>query len=206
MCGGTYWAWLGNYYFKHHLFTVGLDKKNLVSTSRLFSGLHSFFSLHIVGSPISTEPAEPNFELKQVIFGSLLGDGSLELSPRSVNPRFTFCQSSTHKDYFILIFNFFSPFCKSLYNSYVSHDKRTNKLYTTLYFKTTSYSFFLSFYSGFYKESKKVVPLSLSLLTPLALAHWIMQDGSYHKNVRVIRPTPWGHFALTPLNPPMFND
>jgi len=64
----------------------------------------------------------------------------------------------------------------------------------------------LSFYSGFYKDSKKVVPLSLSLLTPLALAHWIMQDGSYHKNVGGIRPTPWGHFALTPLNPPMFKD
>lgn len=31
----------------------------------------------------------------------------------------------------------------------------------------------------FYVNNVKIVPKDLSLLTPLALAHWIMQDGSY---------------------------
>lgn len=31
----------------------------------------------------------------------------------------------------------------------------------------------------FYPQGIKIVPMDLSLLTPLALAHWIMQDGSF---------------------------
>src|SRR5271156_6543416 len=34
------------------------------------------------------------------------------------------------------------------------------------------------FYFSFYEGKVKIVPLDLSLLTPLALAHWVMQDGS----------------------------
>ena len=34
------------------------------------------------------------------------------------------------------------------------------------------------FYSKFYVGKVKIVPLDLSLLTPLALAHWVMQDGA----------------------------
>ena len=34
------------------------------------------------------------------------------------------------------------------------------------------------FYFTFYEGRVKIVPLDLSLLTPLALAHWVMQDGS----------------------------
>jgi len=34
------------------------------------------------------------------------------------------------------------------------------------------------FYLTFYEGKVKKVPKDLSLLTPLALAHWVMQDGS----------------------------
>ena len=34
------------------------------------------------------------------------------------------------------------------------------------------------FYNIFYIDKEKAVPNSLELLTPLALAHWISQDGS----------------------------
>ena len=34
------------------------------------------------------------------------------------------------------------------------------------------------FYFKFYNGKVKIVPLDLSLLTPPALAHWVMQDGS----------------------------
>jgi hypothetical protein len=33
-------------------------------------------------------------------------------------------------------------------------------------------------YHSFYKDKVKTVPSDLTLLTPLALAHWIAQDGS----------------------------
>ncbi len=38
----------------------------------------------------------------------------------------------------------------------------------------------------FYIEKEKIVPSCLDLLTSLALAHWIMQDGSYHISSRGI--------------------
>jgi hypothetical protein len=38
--------------------------------------------------------------------------------------------------------------------------------------------FYLSFYKVVPQKKVKIVPLDLSLLTPLALAQWVMQDGS----------------------------
>lgn len=40
------------------------------------------------------------------------------------------------------------------------------------------YSFYLNFFFKIKNKKVKIVPLDLSLLTPLALAHWVMQDGS----------------------------
>lgn len=34
----------------------------------------------------------------------------------------------------------------------------------------------------FYEDKIKIVPNNLELLTPLALSHWIMQDGAFRPN------------------------
>lgn len=63
--------------------------------------------------------------------------------------------------------------------SYV--DKRTGKTYTNLNFWSKSLPFLNEFYLSFYPgtgDKVKIVPSDLSLLTPLALAHWVMPDGS----------------------------
>ena len=44
-------------------------------------------------------------DTKEIIFGSLLGDGKLEMSPRSVNARFGFIQAEFRKDYFLSVAN-----------------------------------------------------------------------------------------------------
>ena len=57
-------------------------------------------------------------------------------------------------------------------------DKRTGKTYTSFNFLTRALPIFTEFYNKFYINKVKSVPTDLTLLTPLALAHWILQDGA----------------------------
>ena len=127
-------------------------------------------------------------ELKEIIFGSLLGDGSLEKLLKSKNARFKFSQTIKARDYFLQLYSIFKPFFTLNYSfaNYSYLDKRTDNTYTTLSFTTRALPLFTEFYSQFYSNTIKQVPESLVLLTPLALAHWIMQDGSFHKNSKGI--------------------
>nr|AYM32753.1 LAGLIDADG homing endonuclease [Termitomyces sp.] len=83
--------------------------------------------------------------------------------------------------------------CSGKYREMSYLDQRTGKTYTNLNFWSKSLPVLNEFYTTFYdpclnpftsksrmgKGGKvKIVPLDLSLLTPLALAHWVMQDGS----------------------------
>ena len=48
--------------------------------------------------------------------------------------------------------------------------------------KTKSLPLFTEFHNLFYLNGVKLIPKNIGdLLTPLGLAHWICQDGSYHK-------------------------
>ena len=48
-------------------------------------------------------------EIKEIIFGCLLGDGSLDKSLKSKNVRFKFSQSIKAKDYFLELYSIFKP-------------------------------------------------------------------------------------------------
>jgi len=116
--------------------------------------------------------------IKQILFSSILGDGKLELPPRGINARFGFTQAEAQKDYFISVCNSLSTISSAKYREYAYLDKRTGKTYKSLNFWTKSSPMLTEFYNIFYSNKVKIVPSDLSLLTPLALAHLIMQDGS----------------------------
>lgn len=117
-------------------------------------------------------------EIKEIIFGSLLGDAKLEMAPRSVNARFGFIQAEFKKDYFLSVSSSLSAVCSGKYREYSYRDKRTGKIYKSLSFWSRALPILTEFYPKFYEGKVKIVPLDLSLLTPVALAHWVMQDGS----------------------------
>lgn len=127
-------------------------------------------------------------EVKEIIFGSLLGDAKLELPPRGLNARFGFTQSLEKKEYFLSVLNSLGDICTGKHREVSYLDDRTGKTYTNLNFWSKSLPMLNEFYYSFYlslccpvskgKKKVKIVPLELSLLTPLALAHWVMQDGS----------------------------
>lgn len=108
----------------------------------------------------------------------LLGDAQLEMGPRSKKARFGFTQAEHNKDYFISVANSLSNICSGKYREHSYLDKRTNKTYKSLSFWSKALPSLNEFYSNFYNGKVKIVPSDLSLLTPLALAHLVSQDGS----------------------------
>lgn len=148
------------------MYTVGLDKLD----SLILYSQHKKTKGKIKNIFVSSET-------KEIIFGSLLGDAKLELSARSLNARFGFIQAESKRDYFISVLNHLACINSGKYREYSYIDKRTNKTYKNLNFWSKALPMLNEFYEKFYKGKVKIVPSDLSLLTPLALAHWVAQKG-----------------------------
>ena len=80
--------------------------------------------------------------IREVIFGSLLGDGYLEMAPRAKNARFIFSQSPKYEEYFMALYLMFFVYCSNTFQKYEHLDSRTNKTYITYSFKTKSLALF----------------------------------------------------------------
>lgn len=124
-----------------------------------------------------------NNEILSILFGSLLGDCNGErLSNGGV--RFRFKQSIIHKDY---LFFLYKKILDLGYTNnilpYLVKKNLNNKIFESYCFNTYSFTSFLWLYKIFYKNKKKVIPSEkylYELLTPLALAIWIQDDGTWH--------------------------
>lgn len=112
-----------------------------------------------------------------IVVGMLLSDGWLEKSSINSNTRFRFKQSINRADYVLQIFFVFSHYCFGI--PYLTKSLRKGKLHYGLQFNTRSLPCFNELYNLFYKNQIKKVPKNIyDLLSPVALAHWIMGDGA----------------------------
>lgn len=120
---------------------------------------------------------------QDILVGSMLGDGHMEkqgIGPR-YNPRLQFVQSfPMHAAYLTILYIHFHNMVKTPPKVITRKpDARTGNIYSTISFKTLAYPCFNYWYDLFYINKIKVVPSNIaSLLTPRALAYWIMDDGS----------------------------
>ena len=81
------------------------------------------------------------------------------------------------------MYELFKDYCPQTPKTQISlPHKKTGNIYKTILFYTYSLPCFSEFCKPFYSGSLKIIPNNIGdLLTPLGLAHWIMQDRSYHK-------------------------
>lgn len=122
-------------------------------------------------------------ESKEIILGSLLGDGSLRIHKGYKNPRFSFRHSISQKDYF---------FWKVSNLKDISGEKCFWELGEIdgfggkkLRYQSLATEELMTLYNLVYKNGKfKIRRKWLNLLTPLSLAVWWMDDGSITGNGR----------------------
>jgi hypothetical protein len=118
------------------MFSVGLDEfENLI----LYSQLIVYFPLALAFQKLKKEKQKAKIEknkpfiskeVKEIIFGSLLGDAKIELPPRGLNARFGFTQSLDKKEYFLSVLNSLGEICSGKYREMSYFDQRTGKTYT----------------------------------------------------------------------------
>lgn len=127
---------------------------------------------------ISDSVAIPPYQCS-IFVGLLLSNGWLSLpyrGAREPNARFGFRLSYTQLDYIWSVFNDISFYCNRYPYSYVGVRKGTPFHIVTL--TTQRLPCFTELYSMFYFNKKKILPQNVyNILTPVALAHWIMGSG-----------------------------
>jgi len=108
---------------------------------------------------------------KDVLVGTLLGDGGLYLEGWAKNYRLQIEQGDKQRDYLFWKFDIFRNCCSSE-PSYQSRNKSWR-------IRTLSHNEFNHYAHEFYREGVKVVPQNIiHYLNPLVIAIWFMDDGA----------------------------
>lgn len=115
---------------------------------------------------------------QSVITGLILSDGWLIFASKtSKSARLGFKQSLSNSAYFLFVFSLLSPYYSSIPNFISSKRKETNTYALEIF--TRSLPCFTELHSSYYPNGIKIIPADIfNLLTPIALAHWIMGDGN----------------------------
>lgn len=124
-----------------------------------------------------------NKDIISVLVGSLLGDTHGERT-LSGGVKFRFRQKASHKEYLFWLHEFFNKRGYSSNNLPVFYTQKSgDNIYEAYRFGTYTFTSLIWLYKLFYTNNKvKVIPNNIiDLLTPLGLAIWIMDDGTFKK-------------------------
>lgn len=115
---------------------------------------------------------------RDVIVGLLLSDGYLRFAnSRSKNVRLELTQSLDNSGYLWFVFSILS-YCCMAYPMYRNRN-RLGKIHCSIAMTTRALPCLTVLYSKFYLNGLKIVPTDIyNMLTPVALAHLIMGDGT----------------------------
>ena len=116
--------------------------------------------------------------IESIIIGIILSDGHLSLASRSKNAYLMFSQSLVKLAYLYFVFNLLNHYCQSYPK--LSIVKGSDNIFYRLNIATRSMPCITEWHKYFYENKRKVIKPSIYFyITPIALAHWIMGDGSY---------------------------
>lgn len=118
----------------------------------------------------------------------MLGDLTAERSHITGNTRLRFYMSSVNKDLIYHLYSIFNSYVKTV-PKFINRklNKLTNLEHIDICFSTLKYALFNWIVEDFYvkdgNKNIKIVPEdSIIRLTPVSLAYWIMDDGSFNKS------------------------
>ena len=121
---------------------------------------------------------------KDLLVGTLLGDGNLQTETRGRTWRYRAIQKAEHKDYLFHKYEIMKEFCSTEPKRSQVADVRTNKTYKRWMFSTKVNDSFRFYGNLFYTYDQKTqrmvkdVPVNIEkFLTPAAVAYWYMDDG-----------------------------
>ena len=124
-------------------------------------------------------------EQKDLLIGTLLGDGNLQSNNKGRTWRYRALHKSDHKDYLYHKYEILKVFCGTPPSYMEILDSRTAETYSRFYFNTLTNDSFRFFGNLFYKYDlekdlfRKDVPIIIEkYLTPRAIAYWYMDDGA----------------------------
>ena len=124
---------------------------------------------------------------KEVLYGALLGDGSIVKHKSAVNAVFAYISKS--KQHVEFVSNYFNEYLSGeKIKDFSILDGRTNKIYSGSKIRTYSNKAFTEEYEKWYKNGIKTIPPDLQL-TPLTCLIWYIGDGciSHSKNTQYIK-------------------
>lgn len=125
--------------------------------------------------------APHNKDILSIIFGSLLGDGHAEKRANGIGTRISFFQEDIHVEYLLSLHKILacSGYCNPKIPVIMQRLGVKGKLRKVIRFSTWTYTSFNWIHEVWYKDGRKILPSCIhEYLTPLALAIWIMDDGS----------------------------
>lgn len=126
-----------------------------------------------------------NDKTKQILLGSLLGDGGLHFN--GINAYFREHHSLKQRDYLLWKAKHLKIFDIKSKEGKV-FDKRTNKYYNYFLLWSKVHPILTKYYKLFYPKRKKRVTLEiLKQIEPLGLAVWYMDDGYFRNNSKNIK-------------------
>jgi len=120
---------------------------------------------------------------KSILIGSILGDGTLQLGERGINANFKTEQGLVQKEYVWWKYNIFKPWVFTEPKISYRYNESRERYAKSYWFRTVRHPILTEFHKRFYEAGKKIIPKDIGNdLNPLALAVWIMDDGSLNNN------------------------
>lgn len=154
-----------------------IDNLNVTSNSLVVWGSNLGLTIGKKLSRIQANMTKIPLEIQSIIVGLLLSDGWMQIPSNSINARLGFKQSAKNSSYVWSVFSKLNHYCSNF--PYRTTGTRKGKTFFGLAFQTRQLPCLTIIHNLFYIKNKKVIPSNIyDLLTPIALAHWIMGDGS----------------------------
>ena len=109
---------------------------------------------------------------KDVLIGTVLGDGSLKVSRSGKAAQLQICHSFSSKEYVF--------WKKQVFNNWVFCEPRYYQINNSLIFRTVSHPMIYEYMKAFYTGKVRIVPKNITniLKSNLSLAVWFMDDGN----------------------------